>query len=146
MADELTLQIVVREPLPEVFLRMQRGRHELVAPVRVSALSVTFELRVQAVMRANGAIVLKGPEVQGPPAQRFVYVNAGSYAGAPQSPWSRRAKVPLGAITEALVHAVQATTRAVLRAEIHGRARDGGPAAATVPLLGAGWTVASGEE
>jgi hypothetical protein len=28
---------------------------------------------------------------------------------------------------------------AVVVAEIDGRARDGGPAAATVPLLGAGW-------
>jgi hypothetical protein len=29
----------------------------------------------------------------------------------------------------------------MLGAEIAGRARDGGPAAATVPLLGAGWIV-----
>jgi hypothetical protein len=60
----------VRDPHPEVHLRMQRGR--------------------------------------------FVYVNVGTYAGGPPSPWSRRAKVPLGRIT---------------------------PAAATVPLLGAGWSV-----
>lgn len=146
MADELTLRVVVRDPHPEVALRMQRGRYELVAPVRTSAETVTFELRVQVVTRLDGTIVLKGPEVQGPPAKRFVYVNAGQYAGAPPSPWSRRAKIPLGAITQGLIHAVRATPGAVLRAEIHGRARDGGPAAATVPLLGEGWTVVSGEE
>lgn len=141
MADELLLLIVVRDPVPDVPLRMQRGRYELVAPVRTSPSAVTFELRVQAVVRADGSMVLKGPEVQGSPAQRFVYVNAGQYAGTGPSPWSRRAKVPLSAITEALVQALRASPGAVLRAEIHGRARDGGPAAATVPLLGSGWTV-----
>jgi Family of unknown function (DUF5990) len=145
MADEVTVQIVVRDPHPEVTLRMQRGRMELVSPVRTSAETVTFELGVQVVTRAEGTIVLKGPQVQGPPASRFVYVNAGQYAGGAPSPWSRRAKIPLGGITQALIQAVRATPGAVLRAEIYGRARDGGPAAATVPLLGAGWTVASGE-
>lgn len=145
MANELTLQIVVRDPHPDVTLRMQRGRFELVAPVRTSAETVTFALDVQVVTRADGTMVLKGPEVQGPPAGRFVYVNAGQYAGGAPSPWSRRAKIPLGGITPALIQAAQATPGAVLRAEIHGRARDGGPAAATVPLLGAGWTVVLGE-
>lgn len=146
LADELRLRVVVRDPHPEVSLRMQRGRYELVAPVRSSPDAVTFEFVVQVVTRAGGTIGLKGPEVQGPPAQRFVYVNAGQYAGSPPSPWSRRAKVPLGAITEDLIRAVRAAPGAVLQAEIHGRARDGGPAAATVPLLGAGWTVVPGAE
>lgn len=141
MADEFTLRIVVRDPHPDTTLRMQRGRYELVAPAHTSPEAVTFELRVQAVPRADGAIVLRGPEVQGPPAKRFVYVNAGQYAGAAPSAWSRRAKVPLGTITAELIHSVRATPGAVLRAEIHGRARDGGPAAASVALLGAGWTV-----
>lgn len=146
MPAELTLHIVVRDPLPDVPLRMQRGRHELVAPLRRSADAVTFELCAQVVTRADGTIVLRGPELQGPPAQRFVYVNAGQYAGAPPSPWSRRAKVPLGAITADLIQAVGAMPGAVLRAEIHGRARDGGPAAASVPLIGTGWRVAAREE
>ena len=68
MADELKLHIVVRDPHPEVTLRMQRGRFELVAPLRTSADTVTFELVVQAVTRAEGTFVLKGPGVQGPAA------------------------------------------------------------------------------
>ena len=66
-----------------------------------------FELHVQATVRADGSLVLKGPEVQGPPAGRFVYINAGTYAGVPTSPWGRRAKVPLGRITVALVEAAR---------------------------------------
>jgi len=107
MTDSITLR-VVHDPLPGVPLRMQRGRHELIAPVG-----------------------------------RFVYVNAGTYAGAPASPWARRAKIPLGAITGASVAAVRADAHAVLCAEISGRARDGGPAAGTVTLQGRGWAVAS---
>ncbi len=144
MADTLTLQVVVRAPHPEVQLRMQRGRFELVEPMHVADDSVTFELRVEAVVRADGVLVLKGPEVQGPPAGRFVYINAGQYAGGPPSPWSRRAKVPLGGVAKELIQAVLLSPGAVLRAEIHGRARDGGPAAATVPLLDAGWRVVPG--
>jgi hypothetical protein len=98
-----------------------------------------------AVTRPDGGIVLKGPEVQGPPAQRFVYVNAGQYASGDPSPWSRRAKVPLRDITDEHIQAVQSTPGGVLCAEIHGRARDGGPAAA-VPLLGAGWSVETCDE
>lgn len=141
MPDSLTLRIVVHNPVSGVALRMQRGRHELVAPVRESTSAVEFELDVEPTMRSDGSIVMKGPEVQGPPAARFVYVNAGSYAGMPPSPWSRRAKIPLRHITPSLVNAARKQPRAVLVAEIEGRARDGGPAAATVPLLGDGWRV-----
>ena len=139
--DAVTLRIVIRDPLAGVPLRMQRGRHDLVAPARQSVDEVIFELHVQATVRADGSLVLKGPEVQGPPTGRFVYINAGTYAGVPTSPWGRRAKVPLGRITVALVEAARTQPHAVLVAEIAGKARDGGPAAATVPLLGAGWTV-----
>ena len=74
-----------------------------------------------------------------PPAKRFVYINAGTYAGQHGSPWGRRAKVPLTEVTGALVEAALARPGAVLVATIDGRARDGGPAAATVPLVNDAW-------
>jgi hypothetical protein len=80
--------------------------------------------------------------VQGPPGGRFVYVNVGTYAAQPDSPWGRRAKVPLGGITDALLDAALASPGAVLEAAFAGRGRDGGPSCATVPLLGGGWRVA----
>jgi hypothetical protein len=75
--------------------------------------------------------------VQGPPAGRFVYVNAGSYAGQPDASTGRRAKVPLAGLSAGVVAAVRPGF--VIEGAIAGRGRDGGPAAATVPLLGAGW-------
>jgi len=46
--------------------------------------------------------------------------------------------VPLGGITSDLIAAALAGDVA-LEARIEGTARDGGPACATVPLLGDGW-------
>lgn len=141
MPSEVTLRLVVRDPFPGVDLRVQRGRDQLVPPAHASADAVTFEIRVEAHARSDGGVVVRGPEVQGPPAGRFVYVNAGTYAGQGDSPWGRRAKIPLGALSGRLIDAALAQPDTVIVATIDGRARDGGPAAATVPLVGEGWHV-----
>jgi hypothetical protein len=49
--------------------------------------------------------------------------------------------VPLTGLDGTVVAAARALPGAVIVGVIDGRARDGGPAAATVPLLGDGWTV-----
>jgi hypothetical protein len=77
--------------------------------------------------------------VQGRPGARFVYANSGTYAGEATSPWGRRAKVPLPDLPAPLAAAWDAAPTQVLEARVAGTAKDGGPAAATVPLLGGGW-------
>lgn len=144
MPAPLTLRLTVRDPLPGVALRVQHGRDALVAPVAASDAALTFELRVEAEVRPDGRVAFRGPAVQGPAAGRFVYVNAGTYAGQPDSAYGRRAKVPLHVIPAAVVADALARPGAVLAAAIAGRHRDGGPAAATVPLLDDGWTVVDG--
>lgn len=143
MHAAITLRIVVRHPLPGVELRLQRGRAELVPPVARTADAATFECRLAAEPLADGGVRLRGPEVQGPPAGRFVYITAGTYAGQADSPWGRRAKVPLTALGPALVAEALARPGAAFVGAIDGRARDGGPAAATVPLLDDGWHLVS---
>lgn len=142
MPPSLTLRLTVRRPVPGVLLRVQRGRDALVPPVDASSDAVTFELQVDADARADGRVVCRGPEVQGPPAGRFVYVNAGTYAGQADAAVGRRAKVSLSGLSAAVVAAALARPGAVVAATIDGRARDGGPATASVPLLGGGWEVA----
>jgi hypothetical protein len=141
MSPPVTLRIVVRHPLPGVELRLQRGRDQLVPPVAQTPEAATFELVLEALERSGGGMVLRGAEAQGTPAKRFVYINAGTYAGQADSPWGRRAKVPLTGLDGTVVAAARALPGAVIVGVIDGRARDGGPAAATVPLLGDGWTV-----
>ena len=139
--SELPLRIVVRDPVPGVVLALQcgaTGRATLIGPVEASAEELAFDLAVTLDgCTGDGAPRLLGPFVQGPPAARFVYVNVGAAAGQPGSVWNRRAKVPLGGIDWPLIEEVRAGCRLV--ADIHGRARDGGPACATVPLLAPGW-------
>lgn len=142
---ELPLRITVLRPPPGVAFAVQRGRDGLLAPARASAEALSFDLTVRAAPRAGGGEVnLLGPFAQGPPADRFVYVNVGTSAGQPGSRWTRRAKVRTAGITPALVDQTLATPGAVLEARIQGTGRDGTPCCATVPLLDGGWRVARG--
>ena len=134
------LRVVVRDPLPGVALRLQLGRTELVAPVSQSARETVFEFELEARSKPNNGVVFRGPAAQGPPASRFVYVNAGTYAGQADSAWSRRAKVPLTEVSWTLVAKALRQPGSVIVATIDGHGRDGGPAAATVPLLD-GWRI-----
>ncbi|MEI6358011.1 MAG: DUF5990 family protein, partial [Verrucomicrobiota bacterium] len=52
----------------------------------------------------------------------------------------RRIKVHVRDVTSAQIGRA-ATTDGVLEARVHAVAKDGGPACASVPLLGGGWTV-----
>lgn len=141
MTQTVKLRIVVDRPLPDVALRLQRGRDQLIAPTSRSAKAAVFELELEVVAKPNGAITLRGPEAQGPPAERFVYINSGTYAGDGNSAYGTRAKVPLKGVTAVLVKKALASPKGVIVGTIAGTAKNGGPAAATVPLLGKGWEV-----
>ena len=120
---------------------MQRGRDELVLPVTRSASAATFELVLDTRTQSDGSTTLRGPEVQGKPGARFVYINSGTYAGQSDSPWGRRAKVSLTGLSDEMLASALARPGSVIQATIDGHGRDGGPAAATVPLLDGGWHV-----
>jgi hypothetical protein len=130
MARELTLRIVIEQPPPGVDFALQKGSGKLYGTVqkqRSDGNDVIFEF--QPVLRGglSGIAALAGPFVQGPPRQRFVYVDIGTYAGQADSCWSRRLKVPLDDIPPKVIEA-----GGVLEARVPGTGRDGGPACATV--------------
>ena len=137
MDAELRLRIVVVNPPPGVTFALQRGKSDLVPPSRSTTKQLVFELTVR--VREDGQPNFLGPFAQGPRGARFVYVNSGTYAGQTNTPWSRRAKVPLTGITWPLIRRAKAKP---LEARFAGTGGDGGPACATVPLLGAGWQIA----
>jgi hypothetical protein len=133
--QEVALRIIVENP--PVRFALQRGKHELLEAMSATAKEQVFEFSVRAREGADGAPNFLGPFAQGPVGGRFVYVNSGRLAGEPHCEWTRRAKVPLGGITWAMIK-----KGCVIEARIGGTARDGGPACATVPLLGGGWKIA----
>lgn len=141
---DLPLRIVMEGPVPGVSIAMQRGgsgKATLIGPACASddALTFDFAVTVSGVTSA-GAPRLLGPFVQGPPDGRFVYLNSGTYAGQTGSTWQRRAKVPLAELSWPLIEALPPGGR--LEARIAGKARDGGPACASVALLPPGWRIA----
>jgi hypothetical protein len=121
---------------------LQSGKTQIVSPVRAAGDDLSFDLSLRVGERPGGLPNFLGPFAQGPPAGRFVYVNSGTSAGESGSCWSRRAKVPLAAITWPMIEETLAAPDGILEARIAGTAKDGGPACATVPLLAGGWRVA----
>ncbi len=71
-----------------------------------------------------------GSFVQGPTANRFVYIDIGTYAGQSDTTWSRRLKIPLTGITWKDVDTL--THDSMLQTSVPGTGKDGGPYCATV--------------
>jgi Family of unknown function (DUF5990) len=129
-SGDVTLRIVLEQPPPGVDFGLQKGRgsqFETVQTQQSSGGDLSFEFA--AGVGEGGK--LRGPFVQGPPAERFVYLRVGAAAGQAGSPWSRRVKVPLAGISRDAVERAQARTH-VIEAHVPGTGRDGTPACATV--------------
>jgi len=98
----------------------------------------SFSVRVQI---KDGALNFLGDYVNGPVGDRFIYVNSGLMAGEKNADYQRRAKIKLGTISEKQIKELEKFPAKRLSATIHGTAKDGGPACATVPILDKGWMV-----
>jgi hypothetical protein len=137
MAFELRLRIVVEQPPPGVDYALQKGKgsaYEMIQRQRSEGGDIVFEFQPSIKEGVtDGVSSLSGPFVQGPPRQRFVYLDIGTYAGQAGSCWSRRLKIPLDGITAKMVG-----KGGVLEARVPGTGRDGGPTCATVKEFG-GW-------
>jgi hypothetical protein len=134
-------RIIVEGPPAGVQCRLQEGRDHLVEPKWVSGDEIAFEFTLRVGPPRAGQPNFLGAAAQGPADARFVYINSGRRAGQQATGWDRRAKVPLRGITPSLLEAALQQAGQLLEARIAGRAKDGGPACATVPLLD-GWRLA----
>ena len=106
------------------------------------SLEFAGELRLKADDERKGAPVFLGPYAHGPPSGRFLYVSWTGESGGERRMF-RRMKLQLGGIGWEQVGAILRDPRAALVATVQGRDRRGGPACATVPLIGGGWKVES---
>jgi hypothetical protein len=139
---ELPIRIVVVDPVAGLAIALQRGKAPkatLVPPSSRSADAIAFDLEVTVDGRLpDGRPRLLGPCVQGPPAERFVYLSVGRYAGQADSEWAGRVKAPLGDLGWEAIEALSPGSRLVAR--ICGQSPKGGPALASVKLRPPGWT------
>jgi hypothetical protein len=131
MAGELTLRIIIEEPPAGVDYALQKGSgsaYQTVQKQRSHGQDLIFEFQPSIREGVSDSMAaLGGPFVQGPPRQRFVYIDIGTYAGQAESCWSRRLKIPLEGIPSKAIGA-----GGVLEARVPGTGRDGGPSCATV--------------
>ena len=141
-AEALSLRITVVDPPANILWALQLGRDEIVKPMFSSKNRISFDFTVDVVEDSSpSGFRLRGPAVQGRPGERFVYLRMGAYAGQVDAPAGWRAKIGLEGINRKLVEAAKAKRSGELEVQFAGTGPKGGPACATVPLLGAGWHV-----
>lgn len=93
MQHELTFRVVLEKPPAGVDYGVQMGRgaeYETAQKQRSKGKDLRFEFTVGVRGSKPVAPDFRGPVVQGPPGQRFVYIGIGTYAGQTGTPWSRR--------------------------------------------------------
>ena len=136
MADrKITLRLTIQDPLPGVAYSLHNRESEPVGQVIAGDGPVSFDVTVR---------LAPGPKLSGDfvrtegVTRRFVYVAVGEQAGQRPSAWNRRAKVDIHMLSAELLE--KALNGGVLEAQLPGRAKDGGPACATLRPLG-GWRV-----
>jgi hypothetical protein len=139
----LPLRIIVVDPPPGILWALQLGQEEIVKPSATSQRRVCFEFAVEVVTDSSARrFRLRGPAVQGPAGKRFVYLRMGAYAGQVGATAGWRAKIGLEGISRELIDKLKEKRAGVLEVQFAGTSPKGGPACATVPLLGTGWRVA----
>lgn len=148
MESEITLQIILIKPTPDVVFGLQKGsgnNYETVQKQIAASndLSFKFTIKVKGDRSKDKSPRFSGSFVQGPAANKFVYVDIGTYAGQPGSIWSRRLKIPLTGITWEDIDLLSGDS--MLECSVPGTGKDGGPNCATVKPFG-GWHVRTDTE
>ncbi len=133
---EISMRLVVESPVAGVFHSLQDKRS---APVDTkqsddgAPLAFDFPIRIAEGPKFFGEQVRsEGPE------RRFVYVAVGSQAGQHVCEWSRRIKIDIHDIPQALLDA--AARGGVLEGRFNGTGKDGTPACATIRPIS--WRIA----
>ena len=138
----MTFRVVLRAPPAGVDFALQIGRgvdYKTVQVQRSIGKDLSFEFSVDVKAANRRAIPdFRGPVVQGPTGQRFVYIDIGTYARQAGTPWSRRLKIPLIGVTWDMLDRAAADSSMILETQVPGTGKDGGPSCATVKPFG-GW-------
>ena len=132
--SEITLQIILVKPTPEVVFGLQKGSGNNYETVQKQIptsndLTFTFTVKVKGDRSKDKLPKFSGSFVQGS-ADRFVYIDIRTYAGQVGTVWSRRLKIPLTGITWKDIDLL--TSNSMMQTIVPGTGKDGGPNCATV--------------
>lgn len=130
---EITLRLTIENPVGGVLYSLQDQKNRPVAAVTAGHEPLSFDLTVRL---ADGTRFLGDFVRREGSIRRFVYIAIAGQAGDAASCWSRRAKIDIHDIPADLL--AKGLAGAMLEARLPGRAKDGGPACATVRPIN-GW-------
>ena len=145
MNQELILKIVLENPPSGVDFGLQKGsgsKYETIQIQRSSDKNLEFEFPITVKLYEDGLPNFLGVFVQGPPNQRFIYIDIGTCAGQKETGWSRRLKIPLTGINLNTIKELSTNSNKVLEARVPGTGRDNGPNCATVKPF-TGWHISN---
>lgn len=131
---EIRMRIAIEQPVPGVLHSLQEDDAPLDPKQSAAGETLIFDFPLR---------VAPGPKFFGKqvrregPVRRFVYIRVGTLAGQAGTEWTRRMKIDIHDIPQALLDA--ATKGGVLVGTIQGTAKDGSPACATVRT--SGWRI-----
>jgi len=129
---KIPLRIVIENPVDGVLHSLQAKDGHPLDPKRAAAgeaLSFDFPIRVAPGPKFFGDQVRReGPQ------RRFVYIRIGQSAGDFASPWSRRMKIDIHDLEQALLDRA-AAGQGVVEITVDGTGKDGTPACATVRAI-----------
>jgi hypothetical protein len=143
MNQELTLKIVLENPPGGIDFGLQKGsgnKYETIQIQRSSDKNLEFEFAITVKLNYDGLPNFLGVFVQGPPSQRFIYIDIGTCAGQKDTVWSRRLKIPLIGISLSTIEELSTNRNKILEARVPGTGRDNGPNCATVKPF-SGWHI-----
>ena len=139
MESEITLQVVLIKPPPDVVFGLQKGSGKNYETLqkqipKFNDLTFTFTIKVKGDRSKDKLPKFSGSFVQGPADNKFVYIDIGTCAGQSDTIWSRRLKIPLTGITWKDIDSLSGNS--MLQATVSGTGKDGGPNCATVKPFG----------
>lgn len=145
MESEITFQIVLLKPTPDVDFGLQKGsgsNYETVQKQRSGSKDLSFNLtiNIKGDKAKDKSPKLTGSFVQGPTNGKFIYIDIGTYAGQTGTLWARRLKVPLTGITWKEIDQLIANPMLIMETSVPGTGKDGGPNCATVKPFN-GWKI-----
>jgi len=141
MLSPVPFRILVHDAPIGVQFALQSGTDQLLQAVIATAEDLQFEFDLRVQLGPDALPNFLGPCAQGPRDARFVYLGSGTRAGQLGTPWDRRAKLGLRTIGWDLLDQLEKTPGGVLETLIPGRAKDGGPVCASIPVT---WRIAGG--
>ena len=134
---EIRMRLVVENPVAGVFHSLQdKGNSPVDTKQSVDGQPLAFDFAIRI---ADGPKFF-GEQVRSEgPERRFVYIAVGSQAGQHVCEWSRRMKIDIHDIPQALLD--KAAKGGVLEGQLNGTGKDGTPACATIRPID--WRIAS---